>query len=355
MSKLLCGGIYVKAMRLVDVGKLQLVDVEVPKVQRFEVLVKVKAAGVCHSDVHIRSGYVGKASIKDLGFKLPLTLGHEVAGVVEETGEGVEGFAKGDMVVINSWIGCGSCYFCKTGEENLCDNQRQIGINIDGGFAEYVKVPHYKYLFKIKNLSPIDAAPLACAGTTSYRAVRKANLDPSKFLTVIGAGGGLGHMVVQIAKAASGATIIGVDVREEALKIAEKAGADYIVDGRVDNIVDEIKKLTSGRGSDVIIDLNNSEKTLSVYPFALAKKGKYIMVGLAGADLKYPSTLIVSREAQFMGSWLGSQADFINVVSLAERGKVKPIIAKIRKLEEANEALDDLEHARVAGRQVLVP
>ncbi|MEM2522197.1 MAG: NAD(P)-dependent alcohol dehydrogenase [Candidatus Bathyarchaeia archaeon] len=344
-----------KAMRLVDVGKLQLMEVEVPKVGGSEVLVKVQAAGVCHSDVHIRRGYVGKVSIKDLGFKFPITLGHEVAGVVEETGGEVEGFAKGDVVVINSWIGCGACYFCKTGEENLCDNQRQVGINIDGGFAEYVKVPHYKYLFKIKHLSPVDAAPLACAGTTSYRAVRKAELDPSKFLTVIGAGGGVGHMVVQIAKAVSGATIIGVDVREEALKIAERAGADYVVDGRMDNVVEEIMKLTGGRGSSAIIDLNNSEKTLSVYPSALAKRGKYIMVGLAGADLKYPSAMIVSREAQFMGSWVGSQADFMGVMSLAEKGKVKPIVTKIRKLEEANEALDDLEHGRVAGRQVLVP
>lgn len=344
-----------RAMRLVDVGRLQLMDVEAPKVEEFEVLVRMQAAGVCHSDVHIRRGYVGKVSIKDLGFKLPLTLGHEVAGVVEETGEGVEGFAKGDAVVINSWIGCGACYYCKTGEENLCDNQRQVGINIDGGFAEYVKVPHYKYLFKIKNLSPIDAAPLACAGTTSYRATRKADLDPSKFLTVIGAGGGVGHMVVQIAKAISGATIIGVDVREEALKIAEKAGADYVVDGRMENVAEEILKLTGGKGSNAIIDLNNSEKTLSVYPFALAKRGKYIMVGLAGADLKYPSAMIVSREAQFMGSWVGSQADFISVMNLAEKGMVKPIVTKIRKLEEANEALDDLEHGRVAGRQVLVP
>jgi len=342
-------------MRLVDIGKLQLMDVEVPKVEGFEVLVRVQSAGVCHSDVHIRRGYVGKVSIKNLGFKLPLTLGHEIAGVIEEVGDGVEGFVKGDVVVINPWIGCGACYYCKIGEENLCDNQKQIGINLDGGFAEYVKVPHYKYLFKIKNLSPVDAAPLACAGTTSYRAVRKADLDPSKFLTVIGAGGGVGHMVVQIAKAISGATIIGVDVREEALKIAEKAGADHLVDGSKGNVTEEILNLTGGKGSDAIIDLINSEKTLSIYPFGLAKRGKYIMVGLTGADLKYPSAMIVFKETQFMGSWLGNQADFIGVMSLAERGMVKPIVTKTRKLEEANEALDDLEYARVTGRQVLIP
>lgn len=344
-----------RAFRLVDIGKMQLMEVDVPKVKDSEVLVGVKAAGVCHSDVHIRRGYVGKVSILDLGFKLPLTLGHEIAGVVEETGDGVEGFAKGDKVVVNSWTGCGACYYCKTAEENLCDNQKQIGINIDGGFADYVKVPHFKYLFKLEKLSPIDAAPLACAGTTSYRALRKADLDPSKVLTVIGAGGGVGHMVIQIAKAISGATIIGVDVREEALKVAEEAGADHLVDGRGDKVIEEILNLTDGKGSDVVIDLNNSDRTLSVYPFTVAKRGKYIMVGLSGGDLKYPSENIVSREVQFMGSWLGSQADFISVLCLAEKGLVKPIVTKTRKLEEADEALDDLEYARVAGRQVLVP
>ena len=185
-----------RAMRLVEIGKLKLTEVEVPKVKNCEVLVKTQAAGVCHSDVHIRSGYVGNLSLKDLGIMIPVTLGHEIAGVIEEVGDEVQGFSKGDAVVINPWIGDGTCYYCKTGEENMCDNPKQLGIHTDGGFAEYVKVPHYKYLFRLRTLSPVEAAPLDCAGVTAYKAVRKADMDSSKVLTVLGAGGGLGTMAI---------------------------------------------------------------------------------------------------------------------------------------------------------------
>jgi len=343
-----------RAMRLVDIGRLELMEVDVPKVKDFEVLVRVRAAGVCHTAVHIRSGYVGGMSIKDLGFKLPYTPGHEIAGVVEEMGGEVHGLSKGDVVVVYPWIGDGVCYYCKIGEEHLCDNPRQLGIHVDGGFAEYVKVPHYKYLLKISNLSPIDAAPLCCAGVTSYRAVRKAGLDPSKTLAVIGAGGGLGTMAIQIAKAV-GMAVIGVDVRDEALDAAKKAGADYVVDGRSGNVIEEIKKLADGRGADAIIDFTSSERTLSTYPNALAKRGKYIIVGFHGGELKCPSAFVIFNEAEFIGSFIGNLADFINIVNLAERGKVKPMITKVMRLEDANEAIDNLEHAKVVGRQVLVP
>lgn len=349
--------VKMKAMRLIEIGKLNLTEVEVPKVKGFEVLVKVQATGVCHSDVHLRSGYIGKiVSLKDLGVKLPVTLGHEVAGIVEEIGEEVKGFSKGDKVVVNPWEGCGACYYCKLGEENMCDNLKVLGVHLDGGYAEYVKVPHYKYLLKIKRLSPIEAAPLGCAGLTTYRAIKKADItDPSKTLAIVGAGGGLGTLATQIAKSTSGATVIGIDVREEALEAARKARADYVIDGRVGDVVEEIKKITDGKGADAIIDFTNSEKTLSVYPFALAKQGKYIMVGLYGADLKYPSALIVFREAQILGTHVGCPADFNGIVTLAEKGLVKPMVTNVMKLEEANDALDNIEHSKVAGRQVLVP
>ncbi len=344
-----------RAVRLLDVGKLELVEVDVPKVKNFDVLVKVQAAGVCHSDVHFRTGYIGDLSLKDQGIMFPVTLGHEIAGVVEEVGGEVQGFSKGEAVVVYPWIGDGVCYYCKLGEENMCFNPRQLGVHVDGGFAEYVKVPHYKYLFKLRKLSPVEAAPLACSGVTTYRAVKKAELNPLKFLVVVGAGGGLGTMAVQIAKGTSGAAIIGVDVKEEALQTAKRAGCDHVVDGKSSSLIQEIKGLTEGRGADAVIDFNNSEGTLSVYPFTLGKHGKYIMVGLHGGQLKYPSPLIVFNEIQFVGSWLGSQADFFNVMNLAEKGKVKPLITKTMRLEEANEALDNLEYGRVTGRQVLVP
>ncbi|TRM89491.1 NAD(P)-dependent alcohol dehydrogenase [Sulfolobus sp. C3] len=346
-----------RAMRLVEVGKpLKLQDIEVPKPNGPQVLIKVEAAGVCHSDVHMRQGRFGNLRIvEDLGVKLPVTLGHEIAGKVEEVGDEVVGYSKGDTVVANPWEGEGSCYYCRIGEEHLCDTPRWLGINYDGAYAEYVLVPHYKYLFKLKRLNSIEATPLTCSGITTYRAVRKASLDPSKVIAIIGAGGGLGTMAVQIAKAVSGAVVIGIDVRDEAVEAARRAGADYVINASSQDPLAEIRRITEGKGVDAIIDLNNSEKTLSVYPRALAKQGKYIMVGLFGADLHYHAPLITLSEFQFVGSLVGNQADFLGIMKLAEAGKVKPIVTRTMKLEEANEAIDNLENFRAVGRQVLVP
>ncbi len=342
-------------MRLLEVNKpLKLQDIEVPKVKGYEVLVKVEAAGVCHSDVHMRQGRVGPLRmIEDLGVRLPLTLGHEIAGRVEEVGEYVEGFSKGDLVAVNPWEGDGTCYYCKLGEEQMCDRPRWLGISIDGGYAEYVKVTHYKYLYKLKNLTPLEAAPLTCSGITTFRAVKEALLDPSKTLVIVGAGGGLGTMAVQIAKAMTGATVIGVDVRDEALEAAKRAGADHVVDGRK-NPIQEIKTITGGRGADAVIDLNNSEKTLSVYPYALAKNGRYVMVGLYGGELKILSPFLIFNWVKFIGTQVGNNIDFLGVLTLAEKGKIRPMVTKQMKLEEVNEALDNLENARATGRQVLV-
>ncbi|MEM2272711.1 MAG: NAD(P)-dependent alcohol dehydrogenase [Candidatus Bathyarchaeia archaeon] len=335
-----------KAVRLVEVGRIELVDVDTPKVKDFDVLVRVRAAGVCHSDLHIK---------KRRTTGLPLTLGHEIAGIIEEVGDKVQEFAKNDRVVVNPWIGCDSCYYCKIGENNLCEKPIHLGINADGGFAEYVRVPHYRYLLKIKNLSFEDAAPLSCSGVTSYRALRKAELNPSKVLTVIGAGGGLGTMVIQMARVISGATIIGVSRREETLKMAEQFGADYVVNASKEDVVDEILRITEGKGSDVIIDLVGSEKTFSLFSSALAKRGKYIIVGMEGGEIKYSIGPLIFKEAQLTGSFVGNQLDFINVVKLAEKKKIKSNVTVVRKLEEAEKAFDDLETGRVIGRQVLVP
>lgn len=344
-------------MRLVEIGKpLKLQDLEVPKPRGSQVLLKVEGAGVCHSDVHMRQGRFGNLRVvEDLGTKLPVTLGHEIAGKIVEIGEEVQGYSIGDRVAVNPWEGEGNCYYCRIGEEHLCDSPVWLGINHDGAYAEYVLVPHYKYLYKLRRLNAVEAAPLTCSGITTYRAVRKASLDPSKTLAVIGAGGGLGTMAIQIAKAISGATIIGIDIRDEALEAAKRAGADYVINALTTDPLTEIRKITEGKGVDAIIDLNNSEKTLSIYPRALAKLGKYVMVGLYGADLHYHAPLITIGEYQFIGSLVGNQADFLGIMKLAESGRVKPMVTHTMKLEEANEALDNLENMRVVGRQVLVP
>ena len=345
-----------RAMRLLKYGEpLKMMEIDVPKARGDQILVKVEAAGVCHSDVHLVKGYVDGFNYAERGFKLPITPGHEVAGTIEEVGENVTGFSRGESVVVNPWMSDGTCYYCTMGESQMCDHPTLLGIlNADGGFAEYALIPHQKYVQRLRGLSAIQAAPLGCAGVTTYAAIKKARLMPSETLVVIGAGGGLGTLAIQMAKAVSGATVIGVDVKDDALEAAEKAGADHVINARSTDPVEGIKHLT-GRGADAVIDLNSSEQTLSIYPNSLAKRGRYVMVGLYGGVMKYPSPSIIWNELSLIGSDRGNERDFVDVLSLAERGRVKPMVTVTMKLEDANTAIENLERGTSIGRQILLP
>ena len=346
---------FMRAMRLVEFGKpLQLQEVPIPEPKGTEVLIKIEGAGVCHSIVHFVDGKFGRIDVKTLGLRIPVTPGHEIAGTVAAIGDDVEGVKEGDKVAVDPWIGDGTCYYCKLGEEQLCEHPIKIGENIDGGFAEYVLIPHYRYLYVLRNLNTVNASPLPCASLTPYRAlVRKAQVKPSEYVAVIGAGGGLGTMAVQIAKV-MGAIVIGIDVRDEALKEIEEAGADYVINGR-GNAVEEVRRITGGRGVNVIVDTVGSNETLGTYIDALDKLGRYIILGLYGGDLTYHAPYITQREIQIMGSLTGNLSDFMSVMRLADNGKIRPLVTKVMRLEEANEALDNLRYARVTARQVLVP
>src|SRR5215831_4872344 len=223
-----------KAARIVNVKEpLQIQTLETPKPKGNEVLIKVESAGVCHSDIHLwEGGYQGPAGqfmkATDRGVKYPLTPGHEVAGVIDSMGEEVEGFKKNEKVLVFPWIGEGLCPACRVGEENLCDKPRSLGVYNDGGYAEYVLVPSYKYLARINDLDTDTSAPLSCSALTAYGAVKNAQLKPSDNVVVVGAGG-LGLMGIQLAKAVSGATVISLDVIDEKLKVAKQSGADFTV------------------------------------------------------------------------------------------------------------------------------
>ncbi|MFB3113519.1 MAG: alcohol dehydrogenase catalytic domain-containing protein, partial [Nitrosopumilaceae archaeon] len=202
-----------KAARIVEPNKpLEISELETPKPSGNEVIVKVKAAGVCHSDLHLwEGGYdLGDGTflkVTDRGVKYPVTPGHEIAGTVSEVGNDVKDVSVGDDVLVYPWIGEGECPACKAGNENLCDAPKSIGLFQDGGYAENVKVPHYKYLAKISGLDLDAATSLACSGLTAYNAVKKANANSPEYLVIIGAGG-LGLIAIQLAKAITKAKII---------------------------------------------------------------------------------------------------------------------------------------------------
>ena len=350
-----------KAARIVNVNEpLQVQDVQTPKPKDSQILVKVQSVGVCHSDVHVWEGYyegISGQQLKttDRGVKYPLTPGHEIAGIVDSLGEQVEGFSKYEKVLVYPWVGEGMCPACKIGQENLCDKPRSLGIYTDGGYAQYVLVPNYKYLVKIGDDMDTDtSAPLACAGLTSYGAIKNANLKPDENVVIVGTGG-LGLMAIQLAKAVTGARIIAMDIDDKKLEVAKKEGADIIVNSKKEDPVKAIMELTGKLGADAVIDFVNATKTVETDMQFLRRRAKLLLVGLFGGELKLSLVTMPTRAYKIIGSYTGSLEDMVELVSLAKRGVIKQVVSKRFKLNQAGEALQMLKDGKIVGRGVINP
>ena len=347
---------------------LEIDTVSKPKVAHGEeVLIRVGAAGLCHSDLHLING-----EWKDvLPLKLPKTPGHEVAGWIEEIGESVPEIAEmkeGDLVAVFGGWGCGICIYCKRGDEQLCNFPRWPGLSAyDGGYCEYILVPSYRFLIKIGNLltssssiRPEELAPLTDAGLTPYRAIKKIRhlLGPGKTIAIFGIGG-LGSYAIQYAKTlGQSSTVIALDRNEERLKLAEKFGADYVVNvSNSQNIRSEIlSKITEGRrtGVDVVIDCVGAGTTVEDSCRILNKGGSLVVVGLFGSQIKIPLVRAVLQEYQVYGSLWGNYNELCEVIELAKAGKIKHNIQKF-PLSEINEAIQILKNGEIVGRGVIIP
>src|ERR671936_419368 len=334
-----------KAARIVKLNEpLQVQEIQTPTPKGAQVLIKIQSSGVCHSDVHVWEGYyegIGGQQLKttDRGVKYPLTPGHEIAGIVESLGEQVEGFSKNERVLIYPWLGEGLCPACRIGEENLCDKPRSLGIYTDGGYADHVLVPSYRYLVKIGNDMDTDtSAPLSCAGLTAYGAVKNANLKPDENVVVVGTGG-LGLMAIQLAKAVTGANIIALDLDDQKLEVAKKNGANTTINSKKEDPVKAIMELTDKMGADAIIDFVNASKTVETDMQLLRRRGKLVLVGLFGGELKLSLITMPTRAYKIIGSYTGSISEMIELVSLAKREVIRPIISNRLKLNQATEAL----------------
>ncbi len=350
-----------KAARIVKVNeKLEIQQVETPKPRGSQVLVKVQSSGVCHSDIHLWEGYyegVGGEQLKttDRGVNYPLTPGHEVAGIVDSLGEQAEGFNNNDKVLVYPWIGEGLCPACRIGEENLCDKPRSLGVYMDGGYAEYVLVPSYKYLIKISDGMDIDAsATLSCSALTAYGAVKNANLKPDDNVVIVGAGG-LGLMAIQLAKAVTGARIIAMDLDDKKLEFAKKEGADTTVNSKNEDPVKTIMELTDKMGADAVIDFVNASKTVETDMQFLRRRARVVLVGLFGGELKLSLVTMPTRAYRLIGSYTGTLSDMIELVSLARRGVIKPVVSNRFKLDQATDALTMLRDGKILGRGVINP
>jgi alcohol dehydrogenase, propanol-preferring len=339
---------------------LQIQHLETPKPKGSQVLIKVNSSGVCHSDIHLwEGGYEGPSGqfLKaiDRGVKYPLTPGHEIAGTVESMGEEVEGFNKNERVIVFPWIGEGLCPACRIGQENLCDKPRSLGIYTDGGYADYVLVPNYKYLVKLDEDMDLDAsATLSCSALTAYGAVRNADLKPYDNIVVVGAGG-LGLMAIQLAKTVTGARIITLDLDDEKLDIAKKNGADYTINSKKQDPLKAIMELTDKMCADAIIDFVNASKTVETDMQMLRRRGKLVLVGLFGGELKLNLITMPTRAYKIIGSYTGSISEMVELVSLAKRGVIKPVVSNRFRLDQATEALTMLKEGEVVGRGVINP
>src|SRR5690349_133932 len=344
---------------------LKEVDHPTPQPTGTQVLLKVKAAGVCHSDLHIwEGGYdLGHGrkplSLKDRGVSLPRTMGHESVGEILAFGPDVTAADKGDLKVgdialVYPWLGCGKCPTCTGGDENMCIvKPNAIGVYCDGGYADHMTVPNPKYLLNLKGLDPVTAAPYACSGVTTYSALKKVESELHAPIVIIGAGG-LGLMAISLLKAMGGKGAIVVDIDARKREAAEAAGALATVDGKAADALEQLQKKASGP-IRAVIDLVGSAQTSQLGFDCLSKGGKLIMVGLFGGGATFPLPLIAIKAVTIQGSYVGNLRETQELLDLVRAKKIPPIPVTKLPLSKANDALMDLQKGKLVGRAVLTP
>jgi D-arabinose 1-dehydrogenase-like Zn-dependent alcohol dehydrogenase len=329
---------------------LELVEKNIPVPQGSEVLVKVTAAGLCHTDLHLWEGHYDlgggkKLMLADRGIKPPLTLSHEIVGEVVGTGK---------KVLVHPWIGCGECAACQRGEENICIKPQSLGVARPGGFAEFVLVPHARYLVAIDGLDGAEAAPLACAGVTTYSALKKfgarIKTDP---VVIIGAGG-LGLMAIEVLKAMGGQGAVVVDIDPSKREAALKAGALSAIDAKAPDAVAQVQAATNG-GARAVLDLVGATPTVTLATAACARGGHIVICGLMGGDITLALPVIPMRPLTIQGSYVGTLEELRELVAIVQRTKMKPIPVQRRPMAEVNAAMQELIAGKVVGRTILVP
>ncbi|MGR3375368.1 alcohol dehydrogenase [Salipiger abyssi] len=324
-----------------------------------EVLLRITAAGLCHSDLHIHSGeydlgHGRKLNFASRGLELPVVLGHEIAGRIEAAGPEAQHLDPARNYVVYPWQGCGSCRVCLEGRENFCPSPRNLGFHADGGFASMIRLAHPRYLFDIGDLDPAIAAPLACSGLTSFSALKKVEETIAEVPLVIIGAGGLGLMCIGLVKALGGLPPVVVDIDPAKREAALKAGAGHVIDGTAEDAMAQIQT-ACGATIPSVIDFVAAPATASMSFDLVGKGGKVILVGLFGGASDWPLPLIPLKAVSIIGSVVGSLPEFQELIDLARAGKVPPLQTTTYPLNEANDAMHALEEGRIVGRAVLVP
>ncbi|MGE5157978.1 MAG: alcohol dehydrogenase AdhP [Gemmatimonas sp.] len=334
-----------KAAVVRSFGKpLVIEDVPVPAPGPGEVLVKVKACGVCHTDLHAASG---DWPVKPTP---PFIPGHEAAGIVAAVGPDVTNLKVGDAVGV-AWLhdACLRCEYCETGWETLCEHQHNTGYSVNGGFAEYV-IASAPFAARLpQNVDFAAVAPILCAGVTTYKGLKETEARPGEWVVISGVGG-LGHIAVQYAKA-MGLKVVGVDIADDKLKLAKESGADHAVNARSNGAVESVLQATGGGAHGVLVT------AVSTPAFAQAlrmvrRKGTVSLVGLPPGEFPTPIFDVVLKRITIRGSIVGTRRDLDEAVGFAVDGKVKAEISKA-PLSDINAIFDRMKAGKIDGRVVL--
>jgi 2-desacetyl-2-hydroxyethyl bacteriochlorophyllide A dehydrogenase len=341
-----------KAVRLLEAGKpLELQDIPMPDMGEQDILVCIRAAGICHSDAHYRAGTSG------MGF-MPITLGHEIAGEVEWVGSQVTAIKAGDRVALHYNISCGHCSYCRTGKEQFCTTVRMLGHHLDGGYAEYISVPARNAIL-LPDEVPFDAgATLMCASATALHALRKGRVKAGETVAIFGVGG-LGVSAIQLAKALGAADVYAVDIKPDKLELASEYDAIPIDASRV-NASEEIRKLTNGKGVDVAVEMIGLHQTMKQTVESLGVLGRAVIVGISKIPLEVnPYATLIGYEAEIIGSNDHLLEELPLLIEMVRQKKLDTsrVVSQVIPLDadKINRRLDDLEKFTSDVRAVIVP
>src|SRR6267143_1544448 len=326
---------------------LEFKEVPQPQLEPGDVLIKVEACSVCHSDLHVADGDWTQFARM---VKKPLILGHEIAGRVVERGAAVHELQVGDRVGV-PWLhwSCGECEFCREGNENLCSKQKITGVTVDGGYAEFVKAPASHAPKVPDGLSFVEAAPIFCAGVTVYRALKQSRISPGQRLAVFGVGG-LGHLAVQIGRGL-GAEVTAIDIPDEKLALAKSLGASTVLNTASTDVV---KELRGKGGVHVALVTSSAKVAYSMAFYCVRPTGTLLSVGLPADDICFPPILMAAGEVRIQASAVGTRQDLREILAMAAAGKVRCQVAT-RPLAQANDVLEELRRGQICGRIVLTP
>jgi len=341
-----------KSIRMIEAGKpLELRDIPIPDINEKDVLVRVRAAGICHSDTHYRAGRSA------MGF-LPITLGHEVAGVVDKVGGQVMNVKVGDRVCLHYNLTCGDCYSCSSGDEQFCDTVKMLGHHVDGGYAEYIAIPARNAIQLPDEIPFEEGATLMCASATALHALGKGRVKAGETVAVFGVGG-LGLSAIQLARAMGAVEVYAVDIKQDKLELASEYNAIPIDASRV-NAVAEIRKLTKGKGVNVSLEMIGLRKTMEQAIDCVGNLGRAVMVGLNQQPIEINTyKQVLGKEAEIIGSNDHLLQELPMLVDMARRKilDTSRVVSQVIPLDaqKINQRLDDLELFTNDVRAVIVP